>query len=73
MLINVCIYDKPDPTVLPIIPYPKFIPIIVKLFPSHHLLCLCYSLNFSASAHGYIVVDKFKIDIILSETLLNSS
>ena len=32
------VFDKPEPIVLPIIPYPKFIPIIVNLFPSHYLL-----------------------------------
>ena len=56
------VFDKPEPivlSVLSIIPYPKFIPIILNLFPSHHLLYLYYSLKFSASAHGYIVADKF--------------
>ena len=53
------VFDKPEPimlSVLPIIPYPKFIPIILNLFPSYHLLYLYY---FNASAHGYIVADKF--------------
>ena len=56
--------DKPEPimlSVLSIIPYPKFIPIILNLFPSYHLmpLYLYYSLNFNVSAHSYIVADKF--------------
>ena len=39
------VFDKPEPimlSVLPIIPYPKFIPIILSLFPSHHLLYLLF-------------------------------
>ena len=53
------VFDKPEAimfSVLPIIPYPKFILIILNLFLSHHLL---YLYNFSALAHGYIVADKF--------------
>ena len=49
------VFDKPEPimlSVLPIIPYPKFILIILNLFPNHHLLP-------SASAHGNIIAGKF--------------
>ena len=43
------VFDKPQPfmlSILAIIPYPKFIPIILNLFPSHHLLYIYYSLKF---------------------------
>ena len=33
------VFDKPEPImplVLPIIPYPKFILVVLNLFPSHH-------------------------------------
>ena len=53
------VFDKPEAimlSVLPIIPYPEFIPIVLYLFPSDHLL---YLYNFSALAHSYIAADKF--------------
>ena len=53
------VFNKPEAimlSVLPIIPYPKFILIILNLFPRHHLL---YQYNFSVLAHGYIVADEF--------------
>ena len=42
-------FDNPEPimlSVLPIITYPKFILIILNLFPSHDLLYQYYSLKF---------------------------
>ena len=41
------VFYKPEPvmlSVLPIIPYPKFIPIIINLFPSHHLVILFFKM-----------------------------
>ena len=49
-------------SVLPIIPYPSFISIILNLLipkPSPISYIYITFLNFSASAHGYIVADKF--------------
>ena len=64
------VYDKPEAimlSVLPIIPCPKFMPIILNLFLSHHLAIiysyipciLFFKILVPQPTISYIVADKF--------------